>query len=230
MAGVKQQVISVPSMIVNAFIVSGERSIIVDTGLPGHDAKILETMAENGIKPGDIALILITHGHHDHYGSACALKQKTGAPVAIHKADSEPLKTGINPKLIPIGVKGKVMTGMSGMLKMPAIQGMDADILIEGEVDLSKYGIAGKVIPTPGHTHGCVSVFLNGGCALIGDLIFGGFIRQKAPGFPYIGYDKQEILSSIQKVLDLNPKIIYAGHGGPFTARAVRRRFFNKEY
>jgi len=229
MAGVKQQVITVPSMAVNAFIVRGERPIIIDTGMPGHDAKILKAMDEKGIKPADISLILITHGHHDHYGSAVALKQETGAPLAIHKADSEPLKTGVNPTLIPIGTKGKIMVGLSGMIKMPEIKGMDADILIEGEMDLSKYGIAGRVVPTPGHTRGSVSIFLDGGCALIGDLIFGGFIRQKAPGFPYFGYDNQEIMRSMQKVLDFNPKIIYAGHGGPFTAAAVRRRFFNKD-
>jgi hydroxyacylglutathione hydrolase len=226
MAGIRQQVISVPSMAVNAFIVRGQRSIIVDTGIPGYEGKILKAMDEKGIKPADISLILITHGHHDHYGSAVALKKKTGAPVAIHKADSEPLKTGVNPALIPIGATGKIMVGLSKMIKMNATNGIDADILIEGEMDLTPYGIAGRVVPTPGHTRGSVSIFLDGGCALIGDLIFGGFVRKRAPGFPYFGYDNQEIYRSIQKVLDFDPKIIYAGHGGPFTASDVRRRFF----
>ena len=185
-------------------------------------------MELNGIKPDDVSLILMTHGHHDHYGSAYALKQKTGAPVAIHKADSEALKTGMNPQLIPIGAKGKIMVGLSGMMKMPEIKGMDADILIEGEMDLSKYGIAGKVVPTPGHTHGSVSVFLDGGLCIDRRPVFRWICQARAPGFPYFGYDNQEILKSMQKMLDLNPKIIYAGHGGPFTAAAVRRRFFDK--
>jgi hydroxyacylglutathione hydrolase len=228
MAGVRQQVISVPSVSVNAFILRGQRPIIVDTGIPGYEEKILKAMDEKGIKPADISLILITHGHYDHYGSAVALKQKTGAPVAIHKDDSEALRTGVHPKLIPFGMQGKIMVGLTGMMKMPE-KGMEPDILIEGEMDLSKYGIAGKVVPTPGHTRGSVSVLLDGGCALIGDLIFGGFIRKKAPGFPPLGYDRQEVYRSIQKVLDFNPKIIYAGHGGPFTAPEVRRKFFNED-
>jgi hydroxyacylglutathione hydrolase len=229
MAGKRQQVIPVTSVAVNAFIVRGEQAIIIDTGVPGFDARILKRMDEKFIKPTDISLILITHGHHDHYGSAFVLKQLTGAPVAVHKADSEPLKTGVNPKLLPTGAKGKIMVGLSKMLKMPAIKGLDADILIEGEMDLSKYGVAGRVVPTPGHTHGSVSVFLDGGCALIGDLVFGGMMRKRAPGFPPFGYDNREIYRSIQKVLDFNPKIIYAGHGGPFTAESVRRKFFNKD-
>ena len=158
MAGIRQQVISVPSMAVNAFIVRGQRSIIVDTGIPGYEDKILKAMDEKGIKPADISLILITHGHHDHYGSAFTLKKKTGVPIAIHKADSEPLQTGVNPALIPIGATGKIMVGLSKVIKMPETEGMDADILIEGEMDLAPYGIAGRVVPTPGHTRGSVSV------------------------------------------------------------------------
>jgi len=227
MAGRKQRVIKVRSTFVNSFIIYGERAVIVDTGVPGYDAAILSAMEKYGVKPADVSMILITHGHHDHYGSAVALKQKIGAPVAIHKDDSEALRAGVNPKLIPFGIQGKIMVGLTGMMKMPE-KGIEPDILIEGEMDLSKYGIAGKVVPTPGHTRGSVSVLLDGGCALIGDLIFGGFIRKKAPGFPPLGYDRQEVYRSIQKVLDFNPKIIYAGHGGPFTAESVRRRFFNR--
>ncbi|MBN1691442.1 MAG: MBL fold metallo-hydrolase [Dehalococcoidia bacterium] len=226
MAGREQRVLEVRSTFVNAYIIHGERAVIVDAGVPGYDARILSVMERYEIKPSDISIILITHGHYDHYGSAAALKQKTGAPVAVHREDVEALRTGVNPKLIPIGLKGKIMVGMSGLLKMPEIDGMEPDILIEGDTDLAPYGLAGRIVPTPGHTRGSVSVFLEGGCAFVGDLIFGGLIRKRAPGFPYFGYDQAEIYRSMQKVLDFDPKIIYAGHGGPFTAPAVRRRFF----
>jgi glyoxylase-like metal-dependent hydrolase (beta-lactamase superfamily II) len=227
MAGEKQSVIPIPLGFVNAFIIRGKRSILIDAGLPGQEGRILKAMEQNGIKPGDISLILITHGHHDHFGNAAALKQKTGAPLAIHKGDAEHLRTAVNPPLYPVGAKGKTMEFLSKLVKSPKVKGIDADILIEGEMDLGKYGIEGKIIPTPGHTEGSFSILLAGGEILIGDLIFGGFIRPKAPGFPYFCQDEQQLLKSIQKVLDLKPKIIYAGHGGPFTPEAVRRRFFS---
>jgi hydroxyacylglutathione hydrolase len=229
MAGRKQRVIRINSNFVNAFVIHGERAVIVDTGLPGYEADILSFMERFGVKPSDVSMILITHGHHDHYGSVAALKQKTGAPVAIHREDAEILRTGVNPKLIPIGIKGKLLVGLSGMMRKPQVKGLEPDILIDGETDLTPYGLAGKIVPTPGHTRGSVSVMLDGGCALVGDLIFGGFIRKKSPGFPYFGYDSREIYRSIQKVLDLNPKIIYAGHGGPFTIPSVQRRFFKTD-
>jgi glyoxylase-like metal-dependent hydrolase (beta-lactamase superfamily II) len=227
MAGIRQEVFSVRSSFVNAYIVRGERAIIIDTGLPGFGEKILAKMGEHGIKPGDVSLILITHGHHDHYGSAAFLKEKTGAPVAIHKEDAGALRTGVNPPLYPVGAIGKVMEFASGMIKAPKVQCIEPDILIEDEMDLAKFGIDGRVIPTPGHTSGCVTVLLAGGCALQGDMIFGGLLRKHSPGFPPFCRDRQQLLKSIQLILDKNPKIIYAGHGGPFTAGQVWRKFFS---
>ncbi|MGA2367469.1 MAG: MBL fold metallo-hydrolase [Dehalococcoidia bacterium] len=226
MAENKQVVIPITTPMVNSYIVRGDKPIIVDTGLPGYDASILQSMEENGIGPGDVSLIIITHCHQDHFGSVAALKQKTGAPVAIHKADAEYLKTGGNPPLIPVGAKGKTMEVVSKMVKKPEVTGLTPDILIESEMDLAKYGVKGKIILTPGHTPGGISIALESGEVLVGDLIFGGLIRPAAPGFPYFAESVEQLLQSIQKVLDLQPKIIYAGHGGPFTAESVRRRFF----
>jgi glyoxylase-like metal-dependent hydrolase (beta-lactamase superfamily II) len=222
----KQVVIPITTPMVNSYIIRGDRPILIDTGLPGYDARILQSMEANGINPGDVSLIIITHCHQDHTGSLAALKQKTGAPVAVHKADSEYLKTGMNPPLIPVGSKGKIMEAVSRMMKKLEVTGLEPDILIDSEMDLAKYGVKGKIILTPGHTPGGISVTLETGDVLVGDLIFGGLVRPAAPGFPYVAESVEKLLQSIQKVLDLQPKIIYAGHGGPFTAESVRRRFF----
>jgi glyoxylase-like metal-dependent hydrolase (beta-lactamase superfamily II) len=228
MAGVKQEVFAVTSAYVNAFIVRGERSIIVDTGVPGYGSRILKTMSCHDIRPQDISLIIITHGHHDHTGSAAYLREKTGAPVAIHRSDVEALRTGINPPLCGVGGKGRFMVALFKMMKMPAVQGIEPQILLEKETDLADYGIEGTIMPTPGHTAGSVSVLLAGGCALVGDMIFGGLMRKHSPGFPYFCQDVETASKSIRDILDRKPKIFYAGHGGPFTGGQVWRKFFVK--
>lgn len=226
MAVLRQRVIPVRSRFVNSFIVQGQRAILVDTGIPGYEGRILQRMEDKGVRWSDISLIIITHGHSDHFGSASVLREKTGAPLAVHSADFEILRTGINPPLHPLGASGAVASMVSGMIKAPPLKGLVADILIDGEMDLSSFGVAGRIVPTPGHTPGSLSVYMDGGCVLVGDLISGGMLRRKAPNFPLFGDDRQEVLKSIKKVLDLDPKIVYAGHGGPFTVDSVRRRFF----
>ena len=159
----KRMVIPITTPMVNSYIIRGDKPILIDTGLPGYDARILQSMEENGIKPGEVSLILITHGHQDHFGSVAALKQKTGAPVAIHKADAESLKPGATPRCGAMGAKGKMMVGLSKMMKMPEVIGLEPDILIESEMDLAKFGIDGKIVLTLGHTPGGISVSLESG-------------------------------------------------------------------
>ena len=69
----------------NAFLVQGEAGrLLVDTGPPGAEGRLLAALAAQGVDPESLALILITHGHTDHYGSAAALREHTGAPLAMH--------------------------------------------------------------------------------------------------------------------------------------------------
>ena len=83
-----------PRRMVNSFILVGERPIIVDTGMPGSAPKILAALEGAGFAPRDVSLILITHRHVDHIGSAAQVKQATGAPVAVHKLDADWLRRG----------------------------------------------------------------------------------------------------------------------------------------
>src|SRR5689334_11180503 len=94
---------------VNAFLVQGERPVLVDTGVPGSTDKILNALKEHGVAGKDLSLILLTHGHYDHFGSALELKQRTGAPVAIHHRDAKWPKSGENAPVVPTNAVAKLM-------------------------------------------------------------------------------------------------------------------------
>jgi glyoxylase-like metal-dependent hydrolase (beta-lactamase superfamily II) len=64
----------------------------MDTGNPGKADLILERLAGYSVAPHDVRLILITHWHVDHFGSASALRERTGAPVTIHARDVEAVR------------------------------------------------------------------------------------------------------------------------------------------
>ena len=217
----EQAVIQIPFGYVNAFLVIGERPILVDTGTPGTEQKILRTLDKLGITLEEIALIVVTHGHTDHFGSVDRLKELTGAPVAIHRRDVEALQNGTM-QLRPRTILGRVFTlfGQEGKL-VPEFVANGPEILIDGERSLTDFGVDGTIIPTPGHTAGSISVWLSTGEVIAGDLLMA--LNRKKPGWPIFTDDMDQVRASVAALLSRSPTRIYLGHGGPFTPESVRK-------
>jgi glyoxylase-like metal-dependent hydrolase (beta-lactamase superfamily II) len=226
-----KSVIPVKLGLVNSFIVKGEKTVIVDTGYPGNEDRILSFLHKNLIKTEDVSLIILTHAHIDHYGSAEQLRTKIKAPIAIHRADAEYIEKGINYIGTPtclsgrilksffIGVKGDLMAYPSP-IPLPQGEGtkgrVKADIVFDDDENLQEFGINGKVIHTPGHTEGSISLILPSGEAIVGDLMMGGMFFKRVPHYPLFVSDMLRLRESIRKIIQLSPKVIYASHGGPF--------------
>ena len=68
------------------YLVLGEEPILIDTSLPGRATAILTELQTLGLKPTDLAHILLTHHDVDHIGSARALQQATGAKLWVFEA------------------------------------------------------------------------------------------------------------------------------------------------
>ncbi len=218
-------VIPIQLSFVNAFALLGNRCVVVDTGYPRSEKTIIEKLAKNSIEPKDVSLILITHGHADHFGSAAALKSLTGAPVAIHRLDAEFARRGFDPPVYPGNVVGKLIMpflAIKGPAKAPPVE---PDILIEDEMSLGKFGVDGKVVSTPGHTAGSISVFSPGGDVIVGDLTVMGILGSKRPDYPMFADDIGQLRESVRLIMQASPARIFSGHGGPFAPEAVRRRF-----
>ncbi|PEJ40811.1 hypothetical protein COE80_03550 [Bacillus pseudomycoides] len=81
----------------NIFLIRGDKTIIVDTGRPRNGKRILQTLKKRNISPADVSLILLTHGHFDHFGSARTLRQILNVPVAIHDLDPVAVKNEEDP-------------------------------------------------------------------------------------------------------------------------------------
>lgn len=205
----------------NTFFIEGDNaSILVDTGLPGGEKAIL---GEYQRRNTPLKLIVITHGHFDHIGSAAALKRETGAPIAIGAADAQALRTGISPMDKPVGVIARIMPFF---MRSSTAEPVEPDIVVEEDRSLQEFGIDGRILVTPGHTHGSISVMLDSGEAFVGDLIMGGFfgkIRRRRPNLPPFEIGRSTIKDSTRHVLEQNPSVIYPAHGGPFDPKDVLR-------
>jgi hydroxyacylglutathione hydrolase len=217
------QVIPINLGMVNAYLIKSSKSILVDTGLHGSADRILKKISSEGINPKDVSLIVITHAHSDHTGSLKELKEATGAKVAVGKKDSDYLAHGMN---FPVYSRKPLFKIVSWFLPRISVDGgVTPDIVIDSETDLGEYGAQGKIIPTPGHTQGSISVVLDSGEAIVGDLVSGGFLRKKKLQYPHFIHNQSILEESIKKIINLNPRIIFTGHGGPFEMEEVREKF-----
>ena len=209
----------------NCYIVRDKGTIIVDCGVPKKVKAFKKATEKIQIKPKDVQLIILTHGHWDHIGSAKDIKEITGARIAIHTNEKEWLEKSLKP--LPPGVNawGRIFKGIMGLfMPLVYISPADVDIELGDEVlSLSEYGIPGKVIYTPGHSSGSVSVLLETGDAFVGDLAMNKFPLRFSPGLPIFADDLDKVKESWNLLLEQGAKTIYPSHGKPFSADIFRK-------
>ncbi len=206
---------------VKVFVTTGPRSILIDTGPPGSEATIIRTCTELGIGESDISLILLTHAHSDHFGSAAALRERLGIPVAIHADDAKWVRIGKNP---PIRITEKISVEAKELIKeRSAAPYPPCTVDLEftnGEL-LRKYGAKMTVIGTPGHTAGSVSLVFDNEAAIIGDLVAGRIAQPRFPRRPFFADCPALVREALDKLLALGVHSFHASHGGPFTRRRI---------
>jgi len=178
---------------VNFWVIgSGGSRIIVDLGWPGGMGQLLANLKRMDVPLREIRYALATHYHIDHAGCAQDLK-RAGVPLLVLETQAG---------------------WISRMKRFPKPQDNYTEITLHDNVDitfaesrdrLARLGIAGEIVPTPGHSDDSVSLVLDSGEAFTGDLTH----PQMA------GEDSLEIVrESWRRLRDLGAVTVYPGHGG----------------
>jgi hydroxyacylglutathione hydrolase len=201
-----QKGLTVGLLEVNCYILGDEETkeaVVIDPG--GDDDEILEALQSAGLK---LKLIIDTHGHFDHVDANQPLKAATGASIAIHEADAQ--------MLVQPSAEALFFTGNR-------LRTSQADILLkEGDVlSFGKYRL--KVLHTPGHTPGGISLVLEDHTYVyVGDLLFAGSIgRTDFPGGSF-----EALVEAVRtKIFTLGDNYtVFPGHG-PVTTVGQERQY-----
>jgi hydroxyacylglutathione hydrolase len=132
-------------------------AIVVD---PGDEIdRVLRILSANKLK---VRAIVSTHTHIDHVGGLAGLQRATGAPVLIHQADLE-LYRHLDVQAQFLGMQTPESTKIEDFVK-------EGDTLRWGDY-------SARVIHTPGHTPGSISLFVEKG-----DSAAESFLDRRTPG------------------------------------------------
>ena len=209
----------------NCYLIRQEGLILIDAGLPNKGKRFLNQLKDLSIDSKDVSLILVTHSHFDHIGSISELKALTGCQVAVSQHEKDCLEQGLKLPFPGIGLWGKLLN-IFAKIYTPFVKltPTSVDLVLEDkEFSLEPYGISGKVIYTPGHSLGSMSLLLDTGDAFVGDLVMNGLPMRIGPGMPVFGIDAVAIKESWRLLLDMGAKQIYPGHGKPFNAGELEK-------
>lgn len=218
-----------PFNMVNAHIIKTETGcILVDAGIPGSERKISRVLARHGLDFKDIKLIIVTHAHTDHAGSAARLRDLSGAPILAHRDDADFYSRKVPMTFCPTGLVGRLF--IKTPLPHQPYEGFVPDMMMANgdTLNLHEFGVGGVIRHTGGHTPGSIAIELSSQDALVGDLVasgilIGGIAFTKHAMRPPFEDDPQAVSRELQRMVQSGTKRFYMGHGGPLGADEVLR-------
>ena len=183
---------------------------LVDTGLPAQAGAIDAALGEADIGVRDLARIILTHQDLDHIGSGAALVRQSGARVLAHPADAPYIEGELSPlKITPEMLEQRPQ--MREILKR--LEPVRVDEHLEDGERLDPAGGI-RVIFTPGHTPGHLSLYLERSKVLVaGDALTAEDGHLNGPN-PPMTLDVREAARSVSSLAELDVQTIVCYHGG----------------
>jgi glyoxylase-like metal-dependent hydrolase (beta-lactamase superfamily II) len=179
----------------NIYLISSDRTVLIDSGIGFQFDDTIASIKEmlNGRK---LDILVLTHRHYDHVGGANAIIREFSPKVYAGKGDAKPLRDGDRASTL-----GEMFGG--------SLEPMDVHDLNDGDIlDIGEYRL--RVIETPGHTIGSISLYDEiTGALFTGDTVFVGGVGK----WTYPTASKDQLIDSLKRLNTLKIGGFYPGHG-----------------
>lgn len=218
-------------------LVEGDAVTLVDAAWPRDLRLVAGSLETIGRRSQDVAVILLTHAHRDHLGTAAEFRRRYGTPVRSHVDEAphargevieEVSKGALLARLwrptVMLFVANVIWHGGNMVTRVPNVETFDEG----GPLD-----VPGRPIPvaTPGHTSGhCAFHIPDRGVVIAGDaLVTFDLLRRRAMLGPMprvFNHDHSQSVESLHRLAALDAHVVLPGHGAPFRgtpAEAVER-------
>lgn len=177
----------------------GEVNIVVDPGIIqlGRYGAFQSRLAEFGLKPEDIDMVVNTHCHYDHVECNYLFR---GRRLIIHEREAEYCRRLYWPEYYE---------AYMGIMDVEEISG---PYKISENV---------RVLETPGHTPGSISVLAEtrgGLVACVGDAVIvkEDLQQMRPPQVVTLNVSPEMAVESLKKIISLKPRTVIPGHDAPF--------------
>jgi len=203
----------VPGVVANPYLIVDEDGLtVIDAGLPRSEKKILAYVTSLGKRAQDIKRIIITHADLDHIGGLAGLKSSTGARIYASRIEADAIARGKSSR--EINPSGFSLRRVLFALMRPFMKAMPVQVdetLVEGDTLPVLGGL--RVLETPGHTPGHISLF----APAVGLLFCGDSMVSDQNGLqgsrPGLTWDETRARESERKQAALGAHIVCSGHG-----------------
>ena len=207
------------------FLLQGESNILIDAGVPGTGKKIAKKLRKRGVRTGELDLIIVTHAHYDHAGSANYLSNYFQASVLSGQMDEASLLLGQSKKPV-------IATPLRWLAKFALLGVKDnfdpitvvKTINHNEDFNLEEFGFKGTIRQVGGHTPGSLIVEMEDGNVFVSDLVRGSFfpLFKKRARVHLFMEDNSKAFTILEDILKRNPKKLYCGHGGPLSTDELK--------
>lgn len=211
----------------NAFVLAGDGRTdaagltLVDCGTRTSGPRLVRSLRMLGFAPTAVGHIVLTHWHADHMGSAARFAASSAAPAVYAGAADAPAVRGWNSRPHRSAPPGEV-TRLGRLLSPFAAPGPPVpDVQVVGDGDVLEWANGARVLATPGHTAGSISLLTAAGVLIAGDAVMnvGGLSRGIGP----FRSARSSEAATLRRLAGQEFDVLAVGHGPPVVTDARRR-------